>query len=160
MVKIHEHTVEVVNRNDPLFPFLTGSHLFRHLEQYARRPHEYFDPIESSEVTEDIENNRHVFHRVLHFGPMTVEDKVTFLDSTTMVTDISPTKDYPASRLTVKIESSDDDAVFLHFVYEEDSETPPAEDIFLSLRRKAYEEKDRDMVDRFRQQIKNLSPLS
>lgn len=160
MVKVHEHRVEVVVRKDPLFSQLTESNLLRQLEQYARCPHEYFEPLESSEVTEDFENNQHVLRRVLHFGPMSVEDTVTFPDSSTMVTEIAQTKDYPASRLTIKIESSDDDTIYLRFVYEEDSETPPAEDIFLSLRRKAYEEKDRGMVECFRQRVKNLSPLS
>ena len=160
MVKVHEHSVEVADRKDPLFSQLTKSNLIRHLEQYARRPHEYFEPLESSEVTECFENNQHVLRRVLHFGPMTVEDTVTFPDPLTMVTDIAQTKDYPASRLTIKIESSEDDSTYLRFIYEEDSEMPPAEDIFLSLRRKAYEEKDRAMVECFRQQVKNLSPLS
>lgn len=160
MIKVHEHTVEVVKRNDPLSSLLTESTLLRHLERYARRPHEYFEPMESSEVTEGFENNQHVLRRILHFGRMTVADKVTFVDNKTMVTDIDQTDDYPASRLTIKIETSAEQVLSLHFIYEEDSDTPPTDDIFLSLRRKAYEEKDRDMVERFKQQAQDLSELS
>ena len=39
MIKVHEHTVEVVNKNDPLFEQLTMSNLLRHLERYAKEPH-------------------------------------------------------------------------------------------------------------------------
>ena len=50
--------------------------------------------------------------------------------------------------------------ISLRFIYEEDRKDAPAEDIFLSLRRKAYEQKDRDLVERIRQQANSLSELS
>lgn len=59
MLKIHEHTVEVANKDDPLFKQLSTSDLFRHLEHYAHHPHEYFEPLETSEVQEVFENERH-----------------------------------------------------------------------------------------------------
>ena len=78
-----------------------------------------------------------------------------------MVTDVDRTDDYPASRLTVRIEPSDNEQnISLRFIYEEDRKDQPAEDIFLSLRRKAYEQKDRDLVERIRQQANSLSELS
>ena len=49
MIKVHEHTVEVVNKNDLLFEQLTMSNLLRHLERYAKEPHKYFEPLERSE---------------------------------------------------------------------------------------------------------------
>lgn len=48
----------------------------------------------------------------------------------------------------------------LRFLYEEDTDEAPAEDIFLSLRRKAYEQKDKDMVEQIRQHARDLSALS
>ena len=161
MIKIHEHCVEVTNQKDSLSSLLTASKLLRHLEHYAKHPHEYFDPLESSEVREVFDGGVHALHRVLHFGTMSVTDKVTFVDALTMVTDVDQTDDYPASRLTVRIEPSDNEQnISLRFIYEEDRKDQPAEDIFLSLRRKAYEQKDRDLVERIRQQANSLSELT
>lgn len=161
MIKVHEHTIEVTNSDDPLFKLLTVSNLLRHLEHYAKHPHEYFEPIESSEVKESFEDGVHVLDRVLHFSSMDVKDRVSFLDNHTMVTDIEHTENYPGSRLTIEIKTSEiKNTISLHFIYEEDTDSAPQEDIFLSLRRKAYEQKDRDMVERIRQQAGHLSKLS
>lgn len=161
MIKVHEHTIEVTNQDDPLFKSLTVSNLLRHLEHYAKHPHEYFEPLESSEVKESFENGLHVLYRVLHFGSMDVKDRVSFIDNHTMVTDIEHTEDYPGSRLTIEIRTSEiKNVISLHFIYEEDTDSAPQEDIFLSLRRKAYEQKDRDMVERIRQQAGHLSEVS
>ena len=123
MIKVHEHTVEVVNKNDPLFEQLTMSNLLRHLERYAKEPHKYFEPLERSEVQESFENGEHVLHRILHFGQMIVRDKVVFTDSQTMVTEVEHTEDYPDSRFTVKIETSENnDSIRLRFLYEEDTD--------------------------------------
>ena len=92
---------------------------------------------------------------------MIVRDKVVFTDSQTMVTEVEHTEDYPDSRFTVKIETSENnDSIRLRFLYEEDTDEAPAEDIFLSLRRKAYEQKDKDMVEQIRQHARDLSALS
>lgn len=161
MIKVHEHTVEVVNKNDPLFEQLTMSNLLRHLERYAKEPHKYFEPLERSELQESFENGEHVLHRILHFGQMIVRDKVVFTDSQTMVTEVEHTEDYPDSRFTVKIETSENnDSIRLRFLYEEDTDEAPVEDIFLSLRRKAYEQKDKDMVEQIRRHARDLSALS
>ncbi len=161
MIKVHEHTIEVTNSDDPLFKLLTVSNLLRHLEHYAKHPHEYFEPIESSEVKESFEDGVHVLDRVLHFSSMDVKDRVSFLDNHTMVTDIEHTENYPGSRLTIEIKTLElKNTISLHFLYEEDIETAPQENIFLSLRRKAYEQKDQEMVERIRQQAGRLSELS
>ena len=161
MLKIHEHTVEVANKEDPLFKQLSTSDLFRHLEHYAHHPHEYFEPLETSEVQEVFENERHFLKRSLHFSRMTVNDRVEFTDNQTMVTEVDGTDDYPRSRLTIKIEMTQaKDCIKLHFIYEEDIAEPPQDDIFLSLRRKAYEQKDRDLVEHIRHQAGCLSELS
>ena len=103
----------------------------------------------------------HVLDRVMHFSSMDVKDRVSFLDNHTMVTDIEHTENYPGSRLTIEIKTLElKNTISLHFLYEEDIETAPQEDIFLSLRRKAYEQKDQDMVERIRQQAGRLSELS
>ena len=101
MIKVHEHTIEVTNQDDPLFKLLTVSNLLKKLEHYAKHPHEYLEPLESSEVKESYENGLHVLDRVLHFGSMDVKDRVSFIDSYTMITDIEHTENYPASRLTI-----------------------------------------------------------
>lgn len=161
MIKVHEHTIEVTNSDDPFFKLLTVSNLLRHLEHYAKHPHEYFEPIESSEVKESFEDGVHVLDRVLHFSSMDVKDRVSFLDNHTMVTDIEHTENYPGSRLTIEIKTLElKNTISLHFLYEEDIETAPQENIFLSLRRKAYEQKDQEMVERIRQQAGRLSELS
>lgn len=161
MIKVHEHSIEVTNENDTLFSLLTIPNLLRHLEYYAKHPHEYFEPLESSEVQEVFEKEVQTLYRVLHFGTMTVKDKVTFTNDLAMVTEIEATEDYPASRLTIKIETAGiNHSVNLHFIYEEDTVDVPKEDIFLSLRRKAYEQKDRDMVDQIRRRADCLSELS
>ena len=60
------------------------------------------------------------------------------------------TDSYKASRLTIQIECPQADSIFLRFTYEEDLLQAPQDDIFLKLRKKAYEQKDMEMVQTIR----------
>ncbi len=161
MVKIHEHIIEVTNPGDQLYKELNATKLWQHLQRYVRHPHEYFEPLESATVQERRDNDQLVLQRQLNFGTMTVNDEVFFEEGKSIVIKVKKTQHYQASTLTIKIEQPQENgALFLRFVYEEETTEMPAEDIFLKLRRKAYEQKDMDMVHKIREQAASLSKVN
>ena len=51
------------------------------------------------------------------------------------------------------VQPKENGSVFLKFTYEEDRDEPMGDDMISNLRRKAYEQKDRDMVDLIVQKV-------
>lgn len=142
MRKVHEFTIALADIGSTA-ENLSQSFISRSLEHYAHHPHEYFDPLESSVVQDDYQDGRHVLSRELNFGKAKIHDRVYFPDNLTMVTEVDGCDDYPASRMTIFIEPTR-----VRFLYEQDSQDELAEDIYLKLRRKAYEQKDRELLER------------
>lgn len=153
MRKVHEFTIALADI-DSAAEKLSEAFLFRSLEHFAHHPHEYFDPMESSIVRDDHHEGRHVLFRELHFGKTKVNDRVYFPDHLTMVTEVDGCDDYPASRMTIFIESA-----CVRFLYEQDCDSELDEDIYLGLRRKAYEQKDRELLERIVENSKKSESL-
>lgn len=160
MIKIHEHIIEVTNPYDDLADALDTSTLWRQLEHFARHPSDYVEAMKKSVVHEHFEGNQLVLKRELDFGGLTVADTVRFDEGKSVITDVQQSKEFPASRFTISLESpAQEGCYFLRFIYEEDVAQAPQEDIYLQLRKQAYEQKDRDLVDMIRQNAQNLKPL-
>lgn len=87
-------------------------------------------------------------------GKTKVNDRVYFPDHLTMVTEVDGCDDYPASRMTIFIESA-----CVRFLYEQDCDSELDEDIYLGLRRKAYEQKDRELLERIVENSKKSESL-
>lgn len=160
MIKIHEHIIEVTNPHDELADVLDTSMLWRQLEHFARHPSDYVEAMKKSVIHEHWDDNQLVLKRVLDFGGLTVVDTVHFDNGQSVITDVQKSEDFPASRFTISLESPTQDGhYFLRFIYEEDIANAPEEDIYLQLRKQAYEQKDRDLVDMIRQNARSLKPV-
>lgn len=105
MLKIHEHIIEVSNPQDDLAGIFDSSMLWRHLEHFARHPTEYVEVMKQCSITEHYENEQLLLKRELDFGGLIVSDTVTFDVGHAVITDVKGSKDYPASRFTIQIES-------------------------------------------------------
>ena len=110
--------------------------------------------MESCSVREVFENNQLILERELKFSGLTVFDRVFFSSGNAVITQVKAGQSFPASRFTIQIESpGNGEAYFLRFVYEEDVREMPKDDIFFQLRKQAYEQKDRDLVEMIRRNV-------
>lgn len=155
MMKIHEHLVKVCSPLDPLSKSMTQAQLWRWLEWFVRHPHDFTEAMEASRVEESLdEQGRSVLKRELDFGSMKVNDKVIIEVGRCIRTEVVANEHWAAGAFTITVvQPKENGSVFLKFTYEEDRDEPMGDDMISNLRRKAYEQKDRDMVDLIVQKV-------
>ncbi len=155
MMKIHEHLVKVCSPLDPLSKSMTQAQLWRWLEWFVRHPHDFTEAMEASHVEESLdEQGRSVLKRELDFGSMKVNDKVIIEVGRCIRTEVVANEHWAAGAFTITVvQPKENGSVFLKFTYEEDRDEPMGDDMISNLRRKAYEQKDRDMVDLIVQKV-------
>jgi hypothetical protein len=155
MMKIHEHLVKVCSPLDPLSKSMTQAQLWRWLEWFVRHPHDFTEAMEASHVEENLdEQGRSVLKRELDFGSMKVNDKVIIEVGRCIRTEVAANEHWAAGAFTITVvQPKENGSVFLKFTYEEDRDEPMGDDMISNLRRKAYEQKDRDMVDLIVQKV-------
>lgn len=155
MMKIHEHLVKVCSPLDPLSKSMTQAQLWRWLEWFVRHPHDFTEAMEASHVEESLdEQGRSVLKRELDFGSMKVNDKVIIEVGRCIRTEVAANEHWAAGAFTITVvQPKENGSVFLKFTYEEDRDEPMGDDMISNLRRKAYEQKDRDMVDLIVQKV-------
>lgn len=155
MMKIHEHLVKVCSPLDPLSKSMTQAQLWRWLEWFVRHPHDFTEAMEASHVEESSdEQGRSVLKRELDFGSMKVNDKVIIEVGRCIRTEVAANEHWAAGAFTITVvQPKENGSVFLKFTYEEDRDEPMGDDMISNLRRKAYEQKDRDMVDLIVQKV-------
>lgn len=155
MMKIHEHMVKVCSPLDPLSKTMTDAQLWRWLEWYVRHPHEFTEAMEKSTVVESYDDQgRVILNRELDFGSLKVCDQVTIDVGHSIRTEVSASDQWVAGAMTITtVQPKAGGSVFLKFSYEEDRDEPMGDDMISNLRRKAYEQKDRDMVEKILQKV-------
>lgn len=155
MMKIHEHLVKVCSPLDPLSKSMTQAQLWRWLEWFVRHPHDFTEAMEASHVEESLdEQGRSVLKRELDFGSMKVNDKVIIEVGRCIRTEVAANEHWAAGAFTITVvQPKENGSVFLKFTYEENRDEPMGDDMISNLRRKAYEQKDRDMVDLIVQKV-------
>ena len=155
MMKIHEHLVKVCSPLDPLSKSMTQAQLWRWLEWFVRHPHDFTEAMEASHVEESLdEQGRSVLKRELDFGSMKVNDKVIIEVGRCIRTEVAANEHWAAGAFTITVvQPKENGSVFLKFTYEEDRDEPMGDDMISNLRRKAYEQKDRNMVDLIVQKV-------
>lgn len=155
MMKIHEHLVKVCSPLDPLSKSMTQAQLWRWLEWFVRHPHDFTEAMEASHVEESLdEQGRSVLKRELDFGSMKVNDKVIIEVGRCIRTEVAANEHWATGAFTITVvQPKENGSVFLKFTYEEDRDEPMGDDMISNLRRKAYEQKDRDMVDLIVQKV-------
>lgn len=155
MMKIHEHMVKVCSPLDPLSKTMTQAQLWRWLEWFVRHPHDFTESMQASRVEESAdERGRICLKRELDFGSMKVNDTVTIEVGHSIRTEVASSEHWSAGVFTITVvQPKQNGSVFLKFTYEEERDEPMGDDMISNLRRKAYEQKDRDMVDLILQKV-------
>lgn len=155
MKTIFEHTIRAVSAIDKI----EKSTLWQYLEWSVRHPHKFTEAMERSKVVESqTSEGVMVLNRMLDFGTLKVKDRVLLTPMESIRTEVRASNHWPAGAMTIKIEQpKEGGSIFLRFTYEEDREDEMGDDMISNLRRKAYEQKDRDMVELIRQKIQENS---
>lgn len=149
-----EHLVQI---NDPLIPLLeplTREQLWRGLVRRAEEPALFVLALEGATVHARERSGDVVeLVRTLDFGGFTVDDRVRLYPLDRTETRTAATDRWPASRLTIRIEEPQPNALLLRFIYESDESEPDGEldALTATLRRRAYESADLDTVQRIRE---------
>lgn len=151
-----EHLVQI---NDPLQPLLTEvsrAQLWRGLVRRAERPTEFVLGLAGATIdsrTGDGEALQLV--RTLDFGSFHVHDRVRLTPESTSDTHVERSANYPASRLTIRIEEPAPGDLYLRFVYEsaESEGAGEIDELTRGLREQAYKSADIDTVWRIRELV-------
>ena len=158
-MKIHEHLVKVYSPLDPLCKTMSQAQLWRWLEWFVRHPHDFTESMEGSRVEESLDDQgRPLLKRELDFGSMKVNDIVTIEVGRYIRTEVAASEHWSAGAFTIAmVQPKENGSIFLKFTYEEDRDEPMGDDMISNLRRKAYEQKDRDMVEMILQKAQEES---
>ncbi len=148
-----EHLVQI---NDPLQPLLTEvsrRQLWRGLIRRAESPSEFVLGLANATIHQRDEHDGVMeLTRTLDFGNFRVQDRIRLTADQSSVTHTEGSSNYPASRLTIRIEEPAPGNLFLRFIYEFDEVAGAAarDEVTESLRQQAYRSADVDTVWRIR----------
>jgi hypothetical protein len=141
-----EHLVEVNDARNPLVAVVTREQLWRGLVLRAEQPQLFVPQLSEATILTRTEAG---LVRALRYGDALVTDDVSFVPLERVRYDIAPQGEIPRSSLTMSIEEPRPRALFVRFVY--DDESSAAEDTVIDeLRRAAYEDADIDTVGMIR----------
>lgn len=141
-----EHLVEVNDARNPLVAVVTREQLWRGLVLRAEQPQLFVPQLSEATILTRTEAG---LVRALRYGDTLVTDEVSFVRLERVQYDIAAQGEIPRSSLTMSIEELRPGALFVRFVYEDESSG--AEDTVVNeLRRAAYEDADIDTVGTIR----------
>lgn len=147
-----EHLVQI---NDPQLPMLdplTRAQLWRGLVRRAEQPTEFVMALESCHIVgRRTDGDATVLERNLDFGPFQVRDEVTLRSLHEVSTLVQGTARWPTSRMVIRIEEPEPQALFLRFTYDAHADAQPLDTMALELRQQAYVSSDLDTVRRIRE---------
>jgi hypothetical protein len=149
-----EHLIQI---NDPLNPFveaMTREQLWEGLVLRAEQPQLFVLGLDSCTILSRTEST---LERELHYGQVSVRDRVTLLAKDSVRYDILATETYVGGSLTMSIEQPDELQLFLRFEYattlpvSDDQDARQTQEIVKS----AYRESDIDTVRLIRQYVQS-----
>ncbi|MCX8113862.1 MAG: DUF1857 family protein [Burkholderiaceae bacterium] len=149
-----EHLVQINDPRIPLLDPLTREQLWRGLVRRAEEPTLFVLALEKATVHAREQLGDAVeLVRTLDFGAFTVDDRVRLYPLDRTETRTAATPRWPASRLTIRIEEPEPEALFLRFTYESDEAEADGglDALAATLRKRAYESADLDTVQRIRE---------
>jgi Domain of unknown function (DUF1857) len=147
-----EHLVQI---NDPLNPFvdtMTRDQLWEGLVLRAEQPQLFVLGLDTCTILSRTDS---MLERELHYGQVTVRDRVTFSPNDSVRYDILATETHVGGSLTMTIEQPDELQLFLRFEYSttlpvsDDKDARQTQEIVKS----AYRESDIDTVRLIRQYV-------
>ena len=142
------HLIQI---NDPLSPLvdsLSREQLWRGLVLRAENPLLFVLALDGFEI---VARSRNALTRTLHFGKVTLRDRVRFEPMRQVRYEVEAAADSPAATLVMTIEEPETDQLFVRFDYETLSgEAAPMEEFYNYLVKQAYVEADIDTISTIR----------
>lgn len=142
MRKIHEHIIRIP-------ALISREQLWAGIEHAMRYPELYVEHMVASKVLEETtQEGAQCLNREIDFGQFCLTDTVVLVDGNEARTSVSAGESWPASAFLIQIEEPEAGSLFVRFVYEEQSSSDNDNPMVMSLRRQAYEAKDRALIER------------
>ncbi|WP_090685697.1 SRPBCC family protein [Paraburkholderia phenazinium] len=152
-----EHLIQINDPLNPLVETLTREQLWEGLVLRAEQPQLFVLGLDTCTILSRTETT---LERELHYGEVTVRDRVTLQPDQSVRYDILATETYVGGSLTMTIEQPDELQLFLRFEYSttlpvsDDEDARQTQEIVKS----AYRESDIDTVRLIRQYVQGKEP--
>jgi hypothetical protein len=152
-----EHLIQINDPLNPLVETLTREQLWEGLVLRAEQPQLFVLGLDTCTV---LSRTGNTLERELHYGQVTVRDRVTLQANQSVRYDILATETYVGGSLTMTIEQPDELQLFLRFEYSttlpvaDDEDARQTQEIVKS----AYRESDIDTVRLIRQYVQGKEP--
>ena len=139
------HLIQINDPFNPLIDPLSREQLWRGLVLRAENPLLFVLALDRFESVRRSEN---VLERKLHFGKLTLRDRVSFSQMQQVRYEIEASGDSPAATLVMTIEEPQPDQLFVRFDYEtlQCAEAARNDEFYSSFAKQAYVEADIDTV--------------
>ena len=143
------HLIQINDPLNPLIDPLSRAQLWRGLVLRAENPLLFVMALDGFEIVERGEN---ALARKLHFGKLTLRDRVSFSPMQQVRYDIEAAADSPAATLVMTIEEPEAEQLFLRFDYEtvHGAAAAPIDEFYSGFAKQAYIEADIDTVSTIR----------
>jgi hypothetical protein len=143
------HLIQINDPFNPLIDPLSREQLWRGLVLRAENPLLFVMALDGFEIVRRGEN---MLERRLHFGKLTLRDRVSFSPMKQVRYEIEAAGDSPAASLVTTIEEPEPDQLFVRFDYEtlQGDTAAPIDEFYSSFAKQAYVEADIDTVSTIR----------
>ena len=143
------HIIQISDPLNPLIDSLSREQLWRGLLLRAENPLLFVLALDGFEIVERGENT---LVRALHFGKLTLRDRVSFEPMRQVRYDIDAAADAPAATLVMTIEEPQPGQLFVRFAYEtlQGGSAAPMDEFYGSFARQAYVGDDIDTISTVR----------
>lgn len=143
-----EHLIEINALDNPFTDVLTHEQLWLGILHRVEDPLPFLPGLERCDIVARGEN---WVERVLHFGSVTIRDRVLITHRESVSFVIAPTAEHAGGSLTIAIEARSDVALFLRFTYGTHHPAAADDEQYADYIRAAYEQSDLDMVNYIRE---------
>lgn len=148
------HLIQINDPLNPLIDPLSREQLWRGLVQRAENPLPFVLGLDGFRILEHAGNT---LRRELHFGKVTVHDRVTLDPMRQVRYETDAGEGLPASSLVMSIEEPEADVLFVRFDYEtlRREGDAPSEEFYNAFLKKAYVEADIDTIRTIRRLVQD-----
>ena len=143
------HLIQINDPLNPLIEPLSREQLWRGLVLRAENPLLFIMALDAFEIVGRAES---ALTRELHFGKLTLRDRVEFETLNQVRYQIEAAQDSPAAELVMTIEEPEADQLFVRFDYEtlQDGAAAPLDDFYSGFAKQAYIAADIDTISTIR----------
>jgi hypothetical protein len=146
------HLVQINDLTNPLIDLLSREQLWSGLKLRAEDPAQFTVGLDSFRLLERGENE---LVRELHFGHLTVRDRVSFTPMRHVRYEVEATGEVPAATLITTIEEPEPEQLFVRFEYDTRAVpgSAPVEPYYQQFMKEAYLEADVDAIRTIRRLV-------